>query len=166
MLAISYVSYSRVNTKPLYSVSRSFNNANKKMRQCAIARVLCSELSMRTVLKCVNQRAFVAMCEDIYRATSFLHYSQSINNLMYSGTAGELEHYERFLRDPFFHMNVIIIDPDRGLIFGWIWSQRRFHFQSFKGIGFKKNEIVYLRTLVIFTGGCHLDTFFFVFSEV
>lgn len=116
--------------------------------------------------KCVNQRAFVAMCEDIYRATSFLHYSQSINNLMYSGTAGELEHYERFLRDPFFHMNVIIIDPDRGLIFGWIWSERRFHFQSFKGIGLKKNEIVYLRTLVIFTGGCHLDTFFFVFSEV
>lgn len=88
--------------------------------------------------KCVNQRAFVAMCEDIFRATSFLHYSQSINNLMYSGTAGELEHYERFLRDPFFHMNVIIIDPDRGLIFGWIWSERRFHFQSFKGIGFKK----------------------------
>lgn len=82
--------------------------------------------------KCVNQRAFVGMCEDIYRATSFLHYSQSINNLMYSGTAGELEHYERFLRDPFFHMNVIIIDPDRGLIFGWIWSERRFHFQSFK----------------------------------
>lgn len=73
--------------------------------------------------KSVNQRAFVAMCEDIYRATSFLHYSQSINNLMYSGTAGELEHYERFLRDPFFHMNVIIIDPDRGLIFGWIWSE-------------------------------------------
>lgn len=49
LLAISYVSYSRVNTKPLYSVSRSFNNANKKMKQCAIARVLCSELSMRTV---------------------------------------------------------------------------------------------------------------------
>lgn len=49
LLAISYVSYSRVNTKPLYSVSRSFNNANKKMRQCAIARVLRSELSMRTV---------------------------------------------------------------------------------------------------------------------
>lgn len=49
LLAISYKSYSGANTKPLYSVSRSFNGANKKMRPCDIACVLCSELSIRAV---------------------------------------------------------------------------------------------------------------------
>lgn len=37
---------------------------------------------------------------------------------MYLGIVGELEYYERFLRDFFFYMNVIIIDFDCGLIFG------------------------------------------------
>lgn len=52
LLAISYISYSgtRANTKPLYSVSRSFNGGNKKMGPCDIACVSCSELSIQAVL--------------------------------------------------------------------------------------------------------------------
>lgn len=58
------------------------------------------------------------MCEDIYRVILFFYYFKLINNLMYLGIVGELEYYERFLRDFFFYMNVIIIDFDCGLIFG------------------------------------------------
>lgn len=81
---------------------------------------------------------------------------------MYSVTAGELEH----LRGPLFHMKVIIIDPDHGLIFDEYDLKDAFTFSGLKESSLKKNEIVYVRTLVIFPGGCHSDTFIFVFSGI